>query len=606
MARVDRIATWVPREQRGSLRNLWRFLAFSRPYRALMLGGFVTGLVRMILPMYMPVFVKNCVDHVLLADGLSGPQRLATFYGMLPAFLALVAVHAVVTLGRFYLPQAAASNAVRDIQSRLFSHIQRLSLGFHHERPSGTVVTRVTTDVSTAQEAFESIIVVASQMLMESIGIAGYLLYRDWVWALAAFATVPIFVLASQAVRDPMRRASRQILESTAALSGHIVERVAMIREVQAFCAEPYEEVIVGRRVGELRRHALRRNLLQGLLTAVSELTRILATVFVIGFGIYRVTSGHATVGDVTAFYIYVGMLMGPITSLTNIYGRIYSAAAAADRVFEFLDTEPTIQDRPNARALHLDGPPEIRFEGLTFGYPGRDEPALADLSFTAPSGARIVLAGPSGSGKTTLVSLLPRFWDPDAGRILLNGTDLRDWQHRSLRQTIAIVPQEPTLFSGSIRDNILYGRLEASQDEIEAAARAANAEEFISQLPDGYDTLVGERGVGLSGGQIQRVAIARAFLRDPQVLILDEATSNLDATSERLVLEALDRLAEGRTTFIIAHRLSVARTADLILVLQDGRVVEEGGHEALLRQRGLYATLWRQQMGSLPAAAGD
>lgn len=566
-----------------------------------MFGGFITGLIRMILPMYLPMFIKNIIDRVLLAEGLSQPERFARLWGMMPLFLCLVVVHLFMTLGRFYLPHVAATGAIRDIRFTLYRHIQRLSLGFHNKRPSGAVVSRLVNDVATAQSAFEGIFVIAMQMLMEATGIAAYLLYRDWLWALVSFCVIPIFLIASRLVKKPMRLASKEALEATSQMSSHLHERIAMIREVQAFTAESYEEQRLYEHADDLRHHTLRQALLNGWLVAATELTRILGLAGVMIFGVWRVTTGHATVGDVTAFYLYVGMLIGPMEVLVTMYGaRIHQAIIASDRIFEFLDAEPAIQDRPGAAPLRISGPPEVRFENVSFSYPVEEPlPILHGVSFTAPPGARVVLAGPSGAGKSTLLNLIPRFYDIRGGRILINGQEIRFVTHRSLRQAVAIVPQEPVLFTGTIRENILYGKMNATEEELRAAAREANAEPFILEQPNGYDTEVGERGVGLSGGQIQRIAIARAFLKNPAILLMDEATSNLDATSEQLVLQALDRLAAGRTTFIIAHRLSVARRADMILVLEGGAIVESGVHEDLLARGGLYATLWRQQMAS-------
>jgi subfamily B ATP-binding cassette protein MsbA len=581
------------------LKNLRRFLGFSKPYWVWILGGFITGVIRMIFPMYMPQFVQKVIDNVALREGLDKAARFEALYAMLPVLGVIMAVHIFATLGRFYCPHVAAASAVRDIRLRLYRHIQRLSLGFHHARPSGTVVSRLITDVATAQEAFEIIFIVAAQMIMQAIGIGAYLLYRDWVWALVAFGTIPFYIITTRLLRNPMHRASRKMLESTAEMSGHMHERISMIREVQAFTTEKHEERNVFQRANKLRQHTLRQRMLHGWLIAASELTRFGGLTVVLVFGVHRVLSGEASVGDMTSFYLYVGMLMGPIQTLAEMYGRVYSSAAAADRVFEFLDTRPQIKDEAGAKPLVLNGPPEIRVENVHFSYPTENRAQiLRNINITVKPGMRVVLAGPSGAGKSTLLNLLPRFYDVQEGRILVNGHDIRKITYQSLRQAIAIVPQEPVLFSGTIRENIMYSKLDATDAEVREAARAANAEKFIEELPDGFETLVGERGVGVSGGQVQRIAIARAFLKNPRILIMDEATSNLDARSERLVLDALDRLAQGRTTLIIAHRLSVARQADMILVLDEGEVKESGTHPELLAAKGIYAKLWEEQVG--------
>ncbi|KKK84352.1 hypothetical protein LCGC14_2784220, partial [marine sediment metagenome] len=305
------------------------------------------------------------------------------------------------------------------------------------------------------------------------------------------------------------------------------------------------------------------------------------------------------TLGMLPMFFMYTQRVLRPINFFARLYTRLQRSASAADRVFDFFDTEPDIRDKPDAEALVLVTAPAVRFERVSFSYP-TDKPAvvLKEIDFEVPAGTRAVLVGESGAGKSTLMSLLPRFYDVQAGRVLIDGRDVRDVKVRSLRKAIAVVPQEPVLFSGTIRENIHYGRPKATEQEVRAAAVAANAEEFILQTENGYDTVIGERGVGLSGGQIQRIAIARAFLKDPSVLIMDEPTSNLDATSEELVMSALGRLARGRTTFIIAHRLSLARDADMIIAIDQGRVVEMGTHDELLAAGGVYAGLWRRQIG--------
>jgi len=587
-----------------SLRDLWRFLAFSLPYWPWLVGGVLTGLARLWLGLFMPWYVKFVIDDVgrPLVDGRIAPAEAWGRVGWISLLLGgVMIVHWAATLGRFYFPHRAAANAIRDVRFKLFSHLQRLSLGFHTQRPTGGLVARVIADVEAAQQAFDMIMVQLSQALLRASAILVILFWMDWQWALVSLAATPIFVVTTRLLRRPMRRATRRQRETVERMSGLVQERFSMIREVQSFTAEPHEARQVLDEANELRRHTLRQRLLGGVLHSASEITRFLGLSVVLTFGIYRIASGdgRATIGSLPMFYMYTAQLLQPMQFFASLYTRLQVAAAAADRVFDFFDTEPDITDRLDAGPLQLDGAPAVRFEGVSFCYPA-DRPVvvLREIDFEAPPGAKVVLVGPSGGGKSTLMSLLPRFYDVMAGRVLVGGQDVRDVWLRSLRRAIAVVPQEPVLFSGTIRENIQYGRQDATFEEIRAAARAANAEQFILETDDGYDTEVGERGVGLSGGQVQRVAIARAFLKQPAVLIMDEPTSNLDATSEHLVMEALDRLAEGRTTFIIAHRLSVARDADRIIVLDKGRLVEQGRHEELLRLRGAYARLWDRQVG--------
>ena len=589
-----------------SLRNLWRFMAFTKPYWGWLVLGVVTGLLRMVLPLYMPYFIKHAIDQVAakFASGeLTAVEAWARVLHSLPLLAAIMAMHVVVTLGRLYFPYRAAANAIRDVRFQLFAHLQRLSLSFHHQRPSGAIISRVISDVYTAQNTFDMLLIQGSQTTMQAIVIAGFLLYRDWQWALVSMATVPLFILTTRALRKPMHTASREVLEATERMSGHLAERLAMIREVQSSTAEAQERGRMREHAEQLREKVLRQRWFTGLLTASSEITRYVGLVIVVVFGVHRVLDGAATVGDVTAFFLYVGMLLYPVEFLSGLWAELHSAAAAADRVFEFFDTVPDIQSARGAIVLTPRRPPPVRFEQVSFAYPTHPERlVLRGVDLVVEPGWRVVLVGGSGAGKTTVLSLLPRFFDVSAGRILIDGHDVREATIKSLRQSIGIVPQEPVLFAGSIRENIMYSRPTASEAEMLAAARAANVVGFVEDLPggEGFDAVVGERGVGLSGGQVQRIAIARAFLKDPAILIFDEATSNLDAHSEALVLEAMDRLAAGRTTFVIAHRLSVARGADLVVVLEHGQVVERGRHEELLDRRGAYFELWQRQVGDV------
>lgn len=590
----------------AGFKNLWRFMAYMKPYKFLISVACVTGLMRMVAPMFMPYYFGQVMDRVLKADGLR-VERLHTLWELTYIFLAILVMHAFATLGRVFWGNVVAANTERDVRHNLFDHVQRLSLEFHMQRPTGTIVSRVMGDVSVAQQSFDFLFIQGSQNLMQAAIVIGYLLYTDWQWALVSLATVPIFVFTTRIMRTRVRKASRQVMETGSRIHGHMQERISMIREVQSFNAQDREHRRIQGQVHVLRGYTLRRFFLSSLMLMSSEITRTLGLLVVVVFGAYRVLDGTATPGDVTSFFLYIGLLLSPMEFFANLYTNLTQSAVAADRIFEFLDTRSPIQDAPNAKALQIDGPPPVVFDNVQFAYPDApDTLVLKGLSFEAKAKDRVVLVGGSGSGKSSTMNLLMRFYDVTNGSIRINGQDLRLMTTHSLREHIGIVPQQPILFRGTIRDNIMYGKRGASDEELHEAARQANAEDFIMEFPDGFDTLIGERGARLSGGQSQRIAIARAFLKNPDILIMDEATSNLDATSETLVLEALDRLAAGRTTFIIAHRLSVARTANQILVLQRGEIVERGTHAELLALNGDYANLWNQQMLGQVAMMGE
>jgi subfamily B ATP-binding cassette protein MsbA len=412
-----------------------------------------------------------------------------------------------------------------------------------------------------------------------------------WRLTLVMLAVVPLAVLGMILLGRFVRRISKEAQDALAHVSAIAEEALAGVRIVKSFAREPYEVARYGDGVEQLFGIAIRRARVRAIIGPIIGLLAFSSIALVLWFGSREVIAGRLTPGQLVSFLFYTMMIASPIAAFTGLYSQLQQALGASERVFDLLDTPPEMQDAADALPL----PPirgAVRFEGVSFDYADNDasREVLQEINLAARPGQVVALVGPSGAGKTTLVNLIPRFYDPTAGRVLIDDCDIRQVQIRSLREQIGIVPQETALFSGSVRENIAYGKLDASPAEIEAAARAANAHDFITELPQGYETLVGERGVKLSGGQRQRVAIARALLKNPRILILDEATSSLDSESEQAVQEALERLMADRTTFVIAHRLSTITRADWIAVLDRGRVVEQGAHADLLaREGGLY-----------------
>jgi subfamily B ATP-binding cassette protein MsbA len=596
---------------RAGLARYRRMLAYVRPYWLYLVLAAICLIAISLLSLAMPWAVKDLVDQVVVGQDLNRLNVIAL------ALAGIFVLRAGFSFAQTYLVAWTGERVVANLRRQIYGHLLSLSLGFFSGQRVGEIVSRLSNDVQIIQSAVTSNLVTLLQQIATFVGAIVIVAIMNWRLMLLMAVAIPGMVLLTRLMGRQIRRVARRVQDTLGEASAVVEETVGGIRIVKSFAREDYEMARYGQKVDDLFESAMRRTRYFATLGPIISLLMYGSLVLVLWFGGREVLNGRLTPGELIAFLLYATMLTGPLASFGGLYGQVQAALGATERVFELLDVAPEIVEAPDARPL----PPvagRVVFDDVSFEYDPR-QPILRRVTLEAGPGQVVALVGPSGVGKTTLANLIPRFFDPLAGRISIDGHDLRQVTLHSLRDQIGIVPQEPVLFSDTVAANIRYGKLDASQEEIEAAARTANAHDFIlTELPDGYDTHVGERGIKLSGGQRQRIAIARAILKDPRILILDEATSSLDTESERLIQEALERLmhpldeeAGGRTTFVIAHRLSTIVNADCILVLSDGQVVERGTHaELLVREDSLYRRYYALQFqwdeDGLGAAAGE
>jgi len=581
---------------RGNRRKYVRdYLRWLKPHRYAVVAVFVLALVSGALQMVEPLFMRFIIDRVLLNKALDTVARLSRLQLAGATFLVVILISNLFGAIKDYRQRLLNVGVMLSLRRALFDRLLNLPLPKLWEMKTGGILSRLTGDIDTTTGLLQMAIVSPAVSFIRLIMAVAVLVSLNWRLALMALAIIPGVVLMSLTFSRRVRPIYRSLRKDAERIDGRVGETFSGIRVVRAFRAETREllDYLRGRHT-VLRKElfAHRRELV--LWTSWSLLLSG-ANVVIVWYGGYLNIHGRASIGDIMAFQWYTFLLLNPIWSIVNSFSELQRSLAAMERVFELLATEADKPDRLDAR----DAPRvvrEIRFENVEFEYvEGR--PVVRDLSVAVPAGSVIALVGRSGAGKTTVTDLVARFHDPTRGRILLNGTDIRDFRLRTYRDLLAIVQQEVFLFDGSVRDNIAYARHNATDADVEDAARRANAHEFIAKLPDQYDTFIGERGVKLSGGQQQRLAIARAILASPQILILDEATSNLDTESEQLIQASMATLLAGRTTFVIAHRLSTIRRADLILVMDDGRVIERGTHQQLMSERGGYYGMVLRQM---------
>lgn len=570
------------------MKNYLRLMKYIRPYMKALAAAVACIVLAAGANLYMPWIIKDMIDKVLMERDMAMLNLIAG--GIVIVFF----FRGVFYYGQSYLVSFVGQRVVIDIREALFEKFQRMPLSYFDRQQTGVIMSYVTNDVQALQNALVEKLIEFVTEASILIGSTVLMFYLDWKLTLITLITVPLVAQAMKIFGRKLKKSGTVIQERLADINSLLQESIAAVRVVKSFVRERYE-IDRFHRQNELNFQAEMKNVqLSSLLTPTVEFLAAITVTIILWIGGYEVVQGEITAGALVAFLTYAVNLANPVKRIGRIYGAVQRAMAAADRVFDVLDMEETIHDNEGAVPLpEVEG--HVAIKDVSFSYK-EGATALSHVSLEAKPGQLIAFVGPSGAGKSTIANLIPRFYEVNEGAIEIDGHDVRDVTLDSLREQIGIVPQETMLFSCSVRENIRYGRLDATDAEIEEAARAANAEEFIRQLPEGYETKIGERGLNLSGGQRQRISIARAILKNPRILILDEATSALDTESEKIVQAALDKLMVGRTSFAIAHRLSTIFKADCIYVIDGGCIVEKGTHEELLAAGGLYSTLYHIQ----------
>jgi subfamily B ATP-binding cassette protein MsbA len=580
---------------------LKRVFKYVLPYKGRLSGGVISMLVHAFLTVFFVRVFQGLLETIIsdINMGREGMIQLSLVAGMmiLVYFLKGVAYYA-----KTYLVSYVSQKSIRDIRDDLYSHLHNLSLSFYSKNKTGDILSRVTNDVQQLESSIINTTVGSIDKVFTLIGGILYLVYLNYRLTIFLIIILPFITYVITKFNYKLKKVSRRVQIKIADVSDVLQETLSAVRVVKSFGREEYELERFSSENQANFRAKMKKTQYGAMLTPIVEFLAAISFTAILWYGGYEVMQGRMTASELIAFFTLLLTISEPLRSITKLSKRMQQLFASAERVFEIMDTESELREDDENKIELKEVEGELVYDNVSFAY-NRDEVVLKNINLTASPGEVVALVGHSGAGKTTMVDLIPRFFDPIEGRMRLDGHDLKDVKIDSLRDFIGIVPQETILFSGSLRDNIAYGDLEADEEAIQKAAQAANAHDFIMDFPEGYDTVVGERGVGLSGGQKQRISIARAILKNPKILILDEATSSLDSESEALVQEALEHLMENRTTFIIAHRLSTIKNADKIVVVEQGEIMEMGTHQELLEQRGKYSSLYRGQFIEAPSS---